>query len=507
MNELAVSPSNPNPGFYMRVDLLASQSSPGADALRGLVISPPQSGQGDITVGTEIRTVFSREDVEAAIGRGPGYYAYQAILANDPECLVDIVACAESGGDAAVGTLTFAGSVTASETWRLTIMGWDIDLDRAAGESADDAKTAAIARINARGADVMVVASSGGTGIVALTANTKGPIGNDIKLRIKRLAGVGGTAVLGAAALAGGTTEHNATTALETVEGREYDFILVCTSNAEAQHASSGNPFRVRDHIGELETGLNAKLQQGVYGSTGTFAAAKTNTGGMNSEVMQHICGKNFEMLPCELAAAEMGDRMRRRRRDPNPNRVLTRLKRVRAAADPVVDNPTEPELGDATNTGVTCMRYDANNLPILSRPITTRHKDGNANPDYRCRDTNEVCAVYSWCKDLRTFIPQQFLDSEDDGQVKIAKDRTTGDEETPRGVVEERDITAVIVQRTLDFWVPAGVINRTVFEAAVASGEVRTRVNPSDETQADIVLSGRPYKILAKLGLLVKKA
>src|SRR5690606_5171501 len=106
---LAVDVSNPSPGLYLTVDLLRGATSPGAAGVRALIISPPQTGEGDITVGTEIRPVFSREDVERAIGRGPGYYAYQALIANDPQALVDLIACAESAGAAATNTLTFTG--------------------------------------------------------------------------------------------------------------------------------------------------------------------------------------------------------------------------------------------------------------------------------------------------------------------------------------------------------------------------------------------------------------
>ena len=72
--------------------------------------------------------------------------------------------------------------------------------------------------------------------------------------------------------------------------------------------------------------------------------------------------------------------------------------------------------------------------------------------------------------------------------------------------MVEERDITAFIVTRTRGFWIPKGVIDGVEFEAAVESGQIRARVNDTDETQVDVLLGVEPYKILTKIGLNLNK-
>lgn len=502
---LAVSPTNPKPGLYMTFNLTRGSNSPGTLGLRALIVSPPATSGGDIGIDTEIRTVYSKEDVQAAIGRGLGYYAYQALIANDPEALVDLVACPESAGSAATGTLTFAGSVTSDETWRVYIMGVPIDLSRAVGDTADTAKTNAISKINEKLDDICCVASSGGTGIVTLTFNSKGPAGNDATLRVKRLAGAGGSLTPSGAKFTGGTTEPDMTAAYALVQGREYDYIEPCLSNAEAQSNSTSNQSRIEAQLDALGSGSKAKLQQAIVGSTGSIALAKTGAIGRNSAVMEHILLVNGESLPCELAAAELGDRMRRRRLESNANRVLSKLKRVRGSADPVGDEPLDSEAIDALNNGVSICGYNAQDEVIILRSVTTHSQDASGNPDRRCFDTNEVDALFDYWKDLRTAIPQEFLDP-DGGQVKISRDRTSEDEDLPEGVVEERDIRAFIIRRTEAFWIPKGVIDRVKFDEVVASGELAVEVNDSDETQVDCFVPSKAVKILAKIGLYVAK-
>lgn len=499
MVALAVAPSNPRPGVHLTVDLLRGASSPGSSGLRALIISPRESGQGDITPETEIRAVYSAEDVLQAIGRGLGYFAYKALYANDRQAQVDLIACADSSGAAATATLTFSGEPTTNCLWIVDIQGVEIEVEWPVGASDDDAAADAVARINARGDELYAVASAA-ENVVTLAARAKGPAGNDVTLSVRQVSGAGGSLTASGSSLSGGTTEVNITNALAAASIREYDFILLCASNADAQSTTSGNPARLKTHILSLNTGARAKLQQGVYGSTGTRAQAKTNTLSVNTPVLEHVCSQNDRSLPCEVAAAALGDRMRRRRRESNANRVLQPLNGIRGAANPAAQIPTDAEFADAINNGVTVISYTATGQPMLERSVTTYTKDTLGNQDNRARSTNEIDALYDYFKDLRSYVPQAFLTP--DGQVKIARDREPGDDPLPDGVVEERDVRAAVVARTLGYWVPRGVINGAEFEAAVESGEFICRVNDADEEQLDLFIPVRAFKALVKIGI-----
>lgn len=501
---LAVDPSNPRPGFYLVVNFLKGASSPGAAGLKGAIVTPPATVGGNQTIGTEIRSVFSAEEVETASGKSLGYFAWKALYENDKNALVDLVLCAASGGATAAGTLTFGGTPTTNSSWRVFISGFSVDVFWNVGEANTVARDNAFPRINTIGADIYAIASAGAGGAVNVTARGAGPAGNDVTLRVVQLTGTGGTLTASGAKLTGGTTEVDVTTALATLSVREYDYILVCASNADAQSSgSSNNPARLASHIDNNLTGSSAKLQQGIYGSTGTIAQAKTNTISRNHTNLEHVLSVNDETLPCELAAAELGDRMRRRRLESNANRVLQPLRRVRGSADPNADQPTDAEATDALNNGVSLVGYAANLAPIILRSVTTHSQDTGGNPDRRCFDTNETDSLYDYAKDLRIFLPQEYQSP--DGQVKISKNLQPG-QENPAGVVEERDVRASIVARTQQFWVPKGVIDGNHFAQIVADGTLICEVNASDPTQLDIFIPAKVFKILAKIGVYLAK-
>lgn len=502
---LAVDPSNPRPGLALSVQLLRGASSAGLAGLRALIITPPATVPGNIVVGTEVRTVYSKEDVETASGRSLGYFAFQAFVANYPSALIDLVCCAESAGAAASGSLTFGGAPTVNSSWRVFCMGWSVDVFWNVGETTTQARDNNFPRINAIGTDLFVVATAGAAGVITLTARSKGPAGNDVTLRVVPLTGAGATLTPSGAKLTGGTTEVDMTTALASLS-REYDYIVPCVSNADAQSSgAANNPARVAAHIDANIVGFNSRLQQAVYASSGSIAQAKVGAIARNHTNLEHYLSVNDESLPCEMAAAEAGDRMRRRAKESNANRVLQPLKRIRGSADVNADTPTDAEVIDAMTNGVTLQSYTANGAPILLRAITTHSQDTLGNPDKRCFDVNEIDALYDYAKDLRTGLPQEFMSP--DGQVKIAKNRKEGDEPNPEGVIEERDAKAWVIRRTLSFWVPKGVIDGVKFQATVDDGTFICEVDAADENQLDIFIPAKAYKILAKISLVIAKA
>lgn len=494
-----VSPSNPQPGVHLKVDLLRGTNSAGIQGLAALLLSPAETGEGDMTADTEIRTVFSRNDVKDGIGRGPGYFAYQALLANDPKAFTDLIKVTASAGSVAEQTLSFDTDPTVDTAWELKIMGYPVEIEWPVGDSDADAAADAASRINAL-VDFIACSAASSLAVTTLTARAAGPWGNDIGLQLKRLRG-DGVATLGGSTLTGGTTEIDCTQALATAAANEYDYIIPCLSNADSQSdSSSSNPERVKTHINDHNTGVDAKLQQAVYASTGTRAAAKTSTVAINEPTMEHPNEQNGWDLPCEVAAAEAGDRMRRRRLESNANRIGQPLKWLRGAENPEEEVTNSQQFRDAADNGVTVIGYTANDKPRVERPITTYSKDTSGNQDRRVFDVNEVDALYDYFKDLRSYIPQAYLTP--DGQVKITKDTKPGDDPPPEGVVEESEVRETIISRTLAFWVPKGVIDGAKFRAAAESGELKVEVNASDETQLDVFIPVSAFKVLAKISL-----
>lgn len=505
--QLAVSPSILGPGVYVIANLLAGSSNQSAG--QKAVLLSPSSGAGTLAQDTEIRAIGSSDDAKTAWGtKTPGYLFAVQFFKENPNGLLYGVAPTRSAGATASATWTFASTPSASRTVRFTIAGRVVDVAWATAETADTLKARAITVINARD-DVPVTCASGGVGIITPSFPVTGPWGNDVTWKIEFIDGAGGTINGGATAtgnLAGGTTEPDFTNAFTLISGTKYDFIAVGVSNADAQSASAtSNPGRLKTHINGLNTGLNAKLQQGIVGLTGALASAKTGAIGRNEPTMEYAFCMAGQSLPAEFCGAELGGRMRAVALDPAANRIGTSYTGVVGAADLVADTPTPAEIEDALGNGVAIFSYDAQGTGtvLIERPVTTHSQDSNGNPDRRCLDTSGPDGFYAVMNDLEITLPAEFP------QAKITKDQAAGEEPLPAGVVEERDVRAFVIAR-MRFWQRRGVVRRDKLDDAIAGVNglsIVCQVDPNDETQVDIVIPPAIVKGLAKFSLVGNKA
>lgn len=498
---VAVSPTVRSSGLHLLVQLLAGTSSPGSGALKCLLISP-KSSAGTIVADTQVKQSASGEaDVGTWLGSGsPGHLAAKRAFEEYPLLSLDVVAPTAPAGVAASATITFAaGPPTVNWTVTAKICGREIQVVWVAGESDTAGALKLSNAINAMTADLPVTASPA-LGVVTVTAKVAGTWGNDISISVTYADGAGGTVTASGAALASGTTEYTATTALTTVSGQEYDFILFCTGNTDAKLASAtSGPGRLKTHIDGLDSGANAKLQQGIVGTTGAISGTKTGTGQHNAGFLQYIHCEAGQSLPCEFAGAEMGQRVRERLLDPAANRInLPYIATLYGAADLIADKLTDVELEDALFCGVTTVNYDATNQMGPARPITTYHKDGSSNPDDRLLDTSRVDGIYDISKDLRAALPREFP------QAKLSADLVVGDDPLPEGIVEVRDVKAFVNTR-IRYWISRGVVIRAKYEEALAGGTFIVRVNPTDASQCDLVLPLGIVPPLAKFSLVVQ--
>lgn len=499
----AVAASVLTPGIFVTVDLLAGAANPGTGAINILLIAPKTSA-GNLTVDTEVRAGTGLGSALTAYGAGAiGYLAARALYAKDPAATVDF--CAPTAGSgAATISITATGSPAADTAVNLTIAGTLFQIPWLNGQSADTFKATAIAQINASSTTCPATASAGGTGVTTLTFKTTGKPGNDCLVQAVLNAAQTGTEALSGAAtpthLSGGTTDFDVTTVLSSASGKEYHFIVLCSSNADAQAASGTNTAKIKTQIGNNNTGLNAKLQQCIVASTGAESAAKTGAIGLNSAVFQHINMVDAQSLPGVLAAREAGARSAAIKIDPAANRIGEVIDNVVASYQPITDTPTLAGSEDALGNGVSLTGYTANLTPILIRPITTYSQDSLGAPDRRCLDVQNVDAAYIVVRDVRTMLAQTYPNA------KIMKDAPAGSEppDIP-GVVEERDIKGSVINR-LRFWQRQGVVDKTRLDSAIADGSLIVQVDASDETQVDVVMPFKIVKPLAKFSLYAQR-
>ena len=350
--------------------------------------------------------------------------------------------------------------------------------------------------------DSLPVAAASAAGVVSLAAKVPGAWGNDVMFSATIASGAGAQIQTSGARLAGGALEPDLTATLAKVATTEYQLILPCLSNADMEDASgSSNPSRIKAHMGRYASGLNARLQQCVLGATSTTGAAlKAGVARLNDPATELVYCRSAQELGCELAAFEVGDRLKREELEyGNPNRIGTVFDGFLGPVDPVGEKLTDAEVEDLLNTGISPLNMTAQNDVYLIAPITTHSMDPSGKPDFRVYYVTEVSGAYAFARDLRSALPQEFW------QVKIVKDQPPGSEPLPNATVEERDVKAFAISRAR-FFQRRGVVRRDMLDAAIADGSLIVQVDDTDPAQVDIVFPISIVKPLAKFSTVVQK-
>lgn len=505
---LAVDPATKQPALYLTIDLKAGITSPGTSALRCLLIANKATSGGTAVIETVYSGLSGPDQVATLLKEGtPGHLAAVALFTAYPRALVDLVVPDAPAGVAATATVTFDDTtpIAAAQTVRLRVAGRVVEIAWLVGETDIQAATKLVTAIGKLGKKLPVTAANGGgaLAVVTLTFKQKGTIGNDCLLSVEVSEGSGGDVQISGnmGSTVAGTTEANLTNVLDLVKGVEYAFYLPCLSNTDAAQASTtSNPGRIKTHFKAINHGASAKLQQAVFAVTSSLTAAKAGAAQHDFEPFQYVLANAAQSLPCEWAAAEVGERMREEAIDPVVNRCnSTYAAELFGALDPVGDALTDAQIEDALNNGVSPVTYTSSFEPRMSRPITSYFKDDSGNADDRVLDVGGVSGIYAVGRDIRVALPQAFP------KAKLSRNLEPGDDELPEGVVEERDVVEFIYSR-LRFWVSRGVIQGPALAAALADGTLLARVNPSDETQCDVVIPAKVVRILAKFGVVLQK-
>lgn len=503
MTNLAVSPGTLSPGLYLKVNLIAGAGAVGIGALRVLLLSP-RASTGNLVADEEVRAGEGEDSAAVAFGNGTyGHLAARQIYAKFPTAQIDFAA-PTAGAGAATGSITFSGTPSQNTAVEVTVAGRTFQLGWLAGEAIGDIRDKVIAAINQRSDRLPVTASAGGAGVVTITSKVTGNIGNDVRIRARLLFAQSDDEAVTPdtlTALAGGTTDPDVTDILGVAQGREYHYIVPCLSNADAvATAASSNAARIRDFIAANNEGLSAKLQQLIYASTTTLAAATAAAVSRNSGFVQHVLCINGQSLPCEFAAAEAGDRLASVSVDPASNRIGNVIgSGLFGSVNPVADKPTPAQTESAIGSGVSIVSYDTGGNLFAVRPVTTYSQTESGGPDRRLLDTQNVDAAYIIARDLRGALPAEFPNA------KVQRDTAPGQEPPPVGVIEERDIRTFVIGR-LRVWQRNGVILGAALDAAVEDGSLSVRVNDLDPTQVDIVVPLQVIPGLAKFGVVVNR-
>ena len=215
------------PLFYAEVD--ASRANTAVASQRALII-------GQITaagVAVPNIPIISAGPADAALQGGPSSMLslmFAAYRLNDPFGEVWYLPLSDAAGsNAATGSVTFTAAATANGALNLYVAGARYVLPVLTTQTTAQLSTALAALVNAD--PTAPVTATAATTVTTFTAVNKGPVGNDIDLRVNYLGAIGGESsptglAFTVVAMSGGVTAPSMSTGLTNLGAQPFDFIV-----------------------------------------------------------------------------------------------------------------------------------------------------------------------------------------------------------------------------------------------------------------------------------------
>jgi phage tail sheath gpL-like len=397
-----VSADFPNPGDFVEVNYAQGSASGLSGTYAALIVANKlSSGAGvvDTTLygpDTPV-SIQSENDVIALAGAGSeAHRMYRAFTLINKRTPLYFIFPTESIGAQATRNVTLATTATGNGNLRIYVGGGLIpgeefvDVPILLGEAPDAIKTKALDLVNAR-TYWPVTASSGGTGIITLTAKQRGPRGNDIVVQCAITAGIGMTVDTATrTVMAGGATADSNVNALATVLPMR--FFYICSAANDTTQASA-----VSSQLGTQALPLNGIRQHAVFGSSGSVSTANTLSTTMNNARCGNIFQELSDYTPAEIAAHACAMiALEEAGKLPVPlhnftfygNTAETQPKwKIRAPRS--LNSPTATEVESCLKSGTSPIGSNQNGSAYLHDLITCRSLNG-ATADYRTRNWNQ---------------------------------------------------------------------------------------------------------------------
>lgn len=447
------------PGVFIALDYGASPSGAAAAGRRGLIYAnkittdiTAASPTFTVTAGTLANAtpteVSDAETAATLFGRGSeAHRMVKRFLEQAPGRSVTVVLVPEAATTRASAVLTFATNASAAFTLRLFLMGEQVDVSVASGDTPTNIATAAATAILAK-PDLPVTAQFA-AGVLTITAKHPGLRGNDLNMQAFFISatgvatgittgatssGAGTTGTLSGVAAAGlgsyvytltggGAVEDVMTTALDAVKTTRYDL-------QASAHRTATQLDAIRVQLQSMGAPTVGIYQQALTALTATLGTATTLSSVRNAEVVQ-VCTAPVAQSPAEEIAAQVlagrlyGDSSASgavdgENSDPACNLIGLRLATVKGPAN-VADQLTYANQQSALTSGATplVMSGVGQGLMVV-RSITTRCLK-NGLPFYGTFDTKEVTVPHFMAVDLKADLGTVFAG------FKLGKDHSDG--------------------------------------------------------------------------------
>jgi phage tail sheath gpL-like len=402
------------PLFYAEVD--NSQANSAVQQQRGLVI-------GQITaLGTGVPNVpvISQGVGDAQLVGGPNSMLAALTAAyrlNDDFGELWYLPLADDGAAvAATGTVVITHVATANGTLSLYIGGVRYTLPVLSTQTTAQIATALAALINADA--TCPVTASVSTSTVTLTADNKGPVGNQIDIRVNYLGTRGGEALpdgmtVTITAMASGATAPSLTTGLANLGSQTFDFIVSPYTDTTSLDALKG---LLNDQTGRWSWSqqLYGHVFTALQGTLGNLVTAGTARNNQHESIM----GFNDSPTPAYIwAAAIAGAAGASLRNDPAlPLQTLV-LRGV--LAPPLQSRFPLTDRNTLLYDGISTFSVADDGTVSIENMITTYQKNAFGSADNSYLEVETLFTLAFVLRFMRTAITSKFA------RVKLAADGT----------------------------------------------------------------------------------
>ncbi len=325
----------------------------------------------------------------------------------DPSGELWIGVLADAGGAiAATGTITFTGAPTANASFYLYLGGVRYVLPVTTTMTPTTLAAALVALINAD--PTCPVTASSAAGVVTLTADSLGPLGNDYPIAVSFFGIPGGEPLVPGLTttivqMASGATAPTLTNLLAALGDQTFDFI-VCPYN-DTTTLNALQAF-LNDTAGRWS--YSAQLYGHVFTSkTGTLSALVTFGDGRNDQHASCL-GINGSPTPAWYVAAVKAGAVAASLRN-DPGQPLQTLALPGVIAPPLASRFQQTDRNTLLYNGISTFTVADDGTVMLENVITTYQKNAFGAADNSYLEVETMFTLMAVLRRLRTYVTSNF--------------------------------------------------------------------------------------------------
>jgi phage tail sheath gpL-like len=393
----------------------------------------------------------------------------ERILAANSFTPLWVIPQADAGSSvAATGTIVITGPATAAGTISLYVAGRQILVGVNSGDSVATIGANIVAAANA--VNDLPVSAAFATATLTFTARNKGPLGNNIDIRLNYFtsdAPVPTGVTLTITAMSGGTGAPSISAAISAMGEVQYNVILMAYNDAtniglmNVELVSRWGPLRQNDGVAFI-------CDQDTQGNLVTFGSA------LNTQFL--VCAGIYQCpMPSYEISASMGAVVAYYA-NQDPARPFQTLPLPGILAPALSARFTLLQRNVLLNNGIATLNVDSSGNVLIERAVTTYQKNSAGAPDTSYLDVNTVLTLSFLRYDFRNMWLTKYA------RYKLGADGTRFG---PGQAIITPGLGAAEAIAKFGEWETAGYVqNLTQFKK-----DLICEINPSDPNRLDFLL------------------